>query len=146
MADFSVVESLFADPHSPTENLNNPLCDDPTPPEDASVLYARDLLQSKIRALHPPVINLDLDLNIANTIGKKVKQFVPINLQDPVVIIGAGVGGLYAAMILKSLGIPYQVLEASGRTGGRVFTHKFCEEDHQEKCDCDYFVSVSFCS
>ena len=144
MADLSVVESLFAD-HSPTENIDNPFCDDPTPPEDASVLYARDLLQSKIRALHPPVINFDLDL-IAKITRKQVKQFIPINLQDPVAIIGAGVGGLYAAMILKSLEIPYQILEASGRTGGRVFTHKFCEEDHQEKCDCDYFVSISFCS
>jgi heterodisulfide reductase subunit A-like polyferredoxin len=36
----------------------------------------------------------------------------------PVCIIGAGPAGLYTAMILQSLGIPYRLLEASGRVGG----------------------------
>ncbi|KIO34441.1 hypothetical protein M407DRAFT_16957 [Tulasnella calospora MUT 4182] len=44
--------------------------------------------------------------------------------QRPVAILGAGVGGLYAAMILKCLGIPFDILEATGRTGGRLFTYK----------------------
>ncbi|KAG9050156.1 hypothetical protein FS837_007455 [Tulasnella sp. UAMH 9824] len=48
-------------------------------------------------------------------------------------ILGAGVGGLYAAMILHSLSIPFEILEASDRTGGRVFTYQFSDQSH------DYF-------
>ncbi|KIJ28053.1 hypothetical protein M422DRAFT_83647, partial [Sphaerobolus stellatus SS14] len=40
-------------------------------------------------------------------------------------ILGAGAGGLYTAMMLESLNITYEILEASERTGGRLFTHKF---------------------
>ncbi|KAG9124514.1 hypothetical protein FRC07_011336 [Ceratobasidium sp. 392] len=42
-----------------------------------------------------------------------------------VAIVGAGVAGLYASMILQSVGIKVDVLEASDRTGGRLYTHKF---------------------
>ncbi|KZS88538.1 FAD/NAD(P)-binding domain-containing protein [Sistotremastrum niveocremeum HHB9708] len=45
--------------------------------------------------------------------------------QEPVCIIGAGAAGLYTAMILDSLGIPYQLLEASDRVGGRMHTYTF---------------------
>ncbi|KAK7686113.1 hypothetical protein QCA50_010925 [Cerrena zonata] len=44
---------------------------------------------------------------------------------DPICIVGAGAAGLYAAMILQDLGIEYEILEASDRVGGRVFTHRF---------------------
>ncbi|KAG8909823.1 hypothetical protein FRC01_006711 [Tulasnella sp. 417] len=43
----------------------------------------------------------------------------------PIGILGAGVGGLYAAMMLESIDIKFQILEASDTTGGRVFTHRF---------------------
>ncbi|KAG2356587.1 hypothetical protein BDR07DRAFT_1422808 [Suillus spraguei] len=43
----------------------------------------------------------------------------------PVGILGAGVGGLYTALILDSLDIKYEILEASDRTGGRLLTYKF---------------------
>lgn len=46
-------------------------------------------------------------------------------LTEKVGILGAGIGGLHAALILDSLGIEYEILEASDRTGGRIFTHKF---------------------
>lgn len=49
-------------------------------------------------------------------------------------IIGAGVGGLYAAMMLQSLDIEYEILEASERVGGRLYTHRFPGKPH------DYFV------
>lgn len=42
-------------------------------------------------------------------------------------IVGGGMAGLYTAMILKSLGLSYEVLEASGRPGGRVWTHRFSD-------------------
>ena len=51
----------------------------------------------------------------------------PVSLQHPVCIIGAGMAGLYTAMILDSLGIPYQIIEANtqARVGGRLYTHHF---------------------
>ncbi|KXN82680.1 hypothetical protein AN958_02304 [Leucoagaricus sp. SymC.cos] len=49
----------------------------------------------------------------------------PPKPQLPVCIIGAGVSGLYTAMMLDSLGIKYEILEGSSRTGGRLYTHNF---------------------
>lgn len=46
-------------------------------------------------------------------------------------IIGAGMAGLYTAFIFDTLSVPgvsYEILEASGRPGGRCLTHKFSEE------------------
>ena len=48
-------------------------------------------------------------------------------------IIGAGTAGLYIAMILDDLQIPglkYDLLEASDRVGGRVYTHYFSKTSH----------------
>lgn len=54
----------------------------------------------------------------------------------PVCIIGAGMAGLYTAMILQDLGIPYHIVDADvqQRVGGRVFTHKFSNVPY------DYYV------
>ncbi len=52
------------------------------------------------------------------------------NLHDsdrPICIIGAGMSGLYAAMILQDLKLNFEILEASPRIGGRAFTHRFSE-------------------
>ena len=57
----------------------------------------------------------------------------------PVGILGAGVGGLYTALILQSLNVSYEIIEASNRTGGRLFTHKFPGGNFY-----DYFVSFYF--
>ena len=43
----------------------------------------------------------------------------------PICIVGAGCAGLYAAMILDTLGIEYEILESNSRIGGRIFTHRF---------------------
>lgn len=56
---------------------------------------------------------------------------------QPVGILGAGVGGLYTALILQSLNVSYEIIEASDRTGGRLFTHKFTDGG-----PFDYFVSL----
>lgn len=63
------------------------------------------------------------------TLAQKKRSVVPVG------IIGAGVSGLYAALILQSLGIPCEILEATERVGGRVFTHRFSTQKY------DYFVS-----
>ncbi|RWS23682.1 hypothetical protein B4U80_13906 [Leptotrombidium deliense] len=43
-------------------------------------------------------------------------------------IIGAGISGLYAALLLQDLGIENDVFEATERTGGRYYTHYFNED------------------
>ena len=48
-------------------------------------------------------------------------------------IVGAGAAGLYAALILESLGIKYEILEGSNRVGGRIYTHHFSDTKY------DYF-------
>ena len=40
-------------------------------------------------------------------------------------VIGAGASGLYAAILLQSLGIEYEIFEANDRAGGRIWTHYF---------------------
>ncbi|KAK1517126.1 L-amino acid oxidase [Colletotrichum costaricense] len=43
-------------------------------------------------------------------------------------IIGGGAAGLYAAILLDSLGIDYDIHEVSGRIGGRIYTYHFDQE------------------
>lgn len=52
-------------------------------------------------------------------------------------IIGAGVAGLYAAMVLQNLGMQYEILEAQpSHIGGRLYTHHFSDGPN------DYYVSI----
>ena len=63
-------------------------------------------------------------------------------------IIGAGAAGLYSAILLESLGIDCEILEANNRPGGRIYTHYFDEPTWQksrpgEPAYYDYVVSGS---
>jgi monoamine oxidase len=51
---------------------------------------------------------------------RKETLFENINYDGKIIIIGAGVAGLYAAYILKSKGIDFEILEASSNHGGRL--------------------------
>jgi monoamine oxidase len=51
---------------------------------------------------------------------RKESLFEDIDYDGKVIIIGAGAAGLYAAYILKSKGIDFQILEASANYGGRL--------------------------
>lgn len=55
----------------------------------------------------------------------------PLDKNTKVCIIGAGVAGLYLALILQNLEIPnlsWDILEANrDRIGGRIYTHRFSE-------------------
>ncbi len=46
-----------------------------------------------------------------------------------VVVIGAGISGLAAAYKLKQNGVNVTLIEARNRIGGRIFTHKFTDEN-----------------
>lgn len=47
---------------------------------------------------------------------------LPISSANPVCIIGAGSAGLSAASSLQKANVPYMVLEARTRAGGRVYS------------------------
>ena len=48
-----------------------------------------------------------------------------LQVNEKVGILGAGIGGLYTALILDSLDVQFEILEASGRAGGRLRTYHF---------------------
>lgn len=55
------------------------------------------------------------------------------SIKHRICIVGAGITGLFIAMILDSLNIPgleYDILEASDRTGGRIYSHYFSDAPH----------------
>ncbi|KAG8869335.1 hypothetical protein FRB97_001345 [Tulasnella sp. 331] len=107
----------------------------PAPKHDVFSLYARLLVQEHL----PEEENVNPLAAAAAAQGEAASsqeftlQFVPIKVVDKekpqVCILGAGAGGLYAAMMLKSLGIPFEILEAQDRTGGRLYTHHFIAKD-----------------
>lgn len=73
--------------------------------------------------------------------GNHIKVKTPDDVPLKVGIIGAGAAGLYAAILLESLGIEYDIHEASDRIGGRIFTHRFDQEawDKSTPEDPDYY-------
>lgn len=48
-------------------------------------------------------------------------------MQTKVAILGAGLAGLYAATLLHRAGIPFTLLEARNRLGGRILTTSGCD-------------------
>ena len=66
-----------------------------------------------------------LSLKAGQSGSFRVSEDRPRSLPEKVGILGAGIGGLYAALILDSLDIEYEILEASDRTGGRMCTYEF---------------------
>ncbi|KII83644.1 hypothetical protein PLICRDRAFT_148036 [Plicaturopsis crispa FD-325 SS-3] len=57
----------------------------------------------------------------------------------PVGIVGAGCAGLYAGLILDSLDIKYEILEADSRVGGRVKTYRFSQKADEPNGTHDYY-------
>ncbi|KAL8860794.1 MAG: hypothetical protein Q9178_002824 [Gyalolechia marmorata] len=55
---------------------------------------------------------------------------LPLPSDTKICIVGAGISGLYAGLILDHLGVAYDILEASPRPGGRILTHYFSTRKH----------------
>ncbi|KAG2068177.1 hypothetical protein BDR04DRAFT_1232918 [Suillus decipiens] len=82
--------------------------------------------------IHPPGLGgasfSDNTSNHSSSEGAHLDDSVPLDVKF--CIIGAGVAGLYIAMILKELDILFDLVEASDRAGGRLYTHRFSEAPH----------------
>ena len=59
-------------------------------------------------------------------------------MSDKIVIIGAGAAGISAGLTLQKLGIPFIILEASERIGGRAYTDKTSLPTHWDQ-GCSWF-------
>jgi hypothetical protein len=117
---------------------------DPTP---ATVIGATICTDGNLAAANPRAAFLRqiLDNTCYTNYTKKV---TPKDVPLKVGIIGAGAAGLYAAMLLDSLGIDYDIHEASDRIGGRIFTYHFDQETWDKSTPSDpayydYYVSSS---
>ncbi|RWS09881.1 hypothetical protein B4U80_14721, partial [Leptotrombidium deliense] len=67
---------------------------------------------------HYTIAKSDLKPHLHSRIRKSRKQN-KMNINDiKVGIVGAGISGLYAALLLQELDIDYEILEASDRIGG----------------------------
>lgn len=86
--------------------------------------YGKRIIEEHHTALlkNLPPFKPDTDVSNPFDISDKLLRFLP---QLKVGILGAGVGGLYTALILDSLNIEYEIIEASDRAGGRLSTYKF---------------------
>ena len=66
-----------------------------------------------------------LEKQIPQPVKKKPESFT-------VGIVGGGMAGLYSALLLRKFGIKsVKIFEAENRVGGRVYTHRFSEEEYQ---------------
>jgi len=72
----------------------------------------------------PLVLDIPIIVNPAHTAAAKKNNDATVG------ILGAGPGGLYAGLILDSLDIDYEILEANDRVGGRLLTHHFSDEPY----------------
>jgi hypothetical protein len=61
--------------------------------------------------------------------GEIIKTPSPRPVQFNIGVIGGGMAGLYASLILEDLGLTHEVIEASQRPGGRAWSHHFTEKD-----------------
>lgn len=100
----------------------------PVPDFDIYAHHGRTLIQA-----HHDQIKLSMGLPFSMAASNGVQPQLDLcsstslarDYVGTVGILGAGPGGLYTALILEDLGIPYQILEVQNRVGGRLFTYKF---------------------
>jgi monoamine oxidase len=59
-------------------------------------------------------------------------------MSEKVIIIGAGAAGIGAGLELQALGIPFVIIEASNRIGGRAYTDKTSLRSHWDQ-GCGWF-------
>ena len=97
-------------------------------PPSARVLYGKRIVadfHARLGQSHTatPVPDLSKRPRVLPSSSGRQQDLPPV--EELVGIVGGGAAGLYAAMLLKSMGWTYRILEAGDRFGGRMYTHKF---------------------
>ena len=97
-------------------------------PPSARVLYGKRIVadfHARLGQSHTttPVPELSKRPRILPSSSGMQEDLPPVS--EMVGIIGGGAAGLYAAMLLKDMEVPYRILEAGDRFGGRMYTYKF---------------------
>lgn len=65
---------------------------------------------------------------------------LPFDKDKKICIVGAGVAGLFTALMLKKSKIyDFDVIEASDRVGGRLYTHWFSDKENPDS-EHDYMI------
>jgi monoamine oxidase len=88
------------------------------------------------------VAHYSTDTSIASDIATRYREYLnektqPLQSPTPrsnlnnVAIVGAGMSGLYSALLLKKHGLDVKIFEATDRVGGRVYTHWFEDKKNQ---------------
>ncbi|KAI5990299.1 hypothetical protein F5J12DRAFT_929879 [Pisolithus orientalis] len=89
---------------------------------DPLAFYGKNITEDYHASLTAKLPQLDTNKPGFFDISDDILRFFPYK---KVGILGAGVGGLYTALILRSLDVEYEILEASDCVGGRISTNKF---------------------
>ena len=79
-------------------------------------------------------IALDIATRYQQYLNERTQMlYAPIPRSDlnSVAIVGAGISGLYSALLLQKYNVNVKIFEAADRPGGRIHTHWFEEETNQ---------------
>ncbi|KAF4457096.1 hypothetical protein F53441_884 [Fusarium austroafricanum] len=99
--------------------------------------HLRDIRYERIKGVHRGDHLPEIDLLPSKEYDDPLSHIKPYT--GRVAIVGAGVTGLYLAMMLKYLNINnVDIYEASDRVGGRVYTYNF-PDDAESPCPHNYY-------
>ncbi|KAG1808023.1 uncharacterized protein BJ212DRAFT_1485304 [Suillus subaureus] len=104
--------------HNLIQAFDNELKGTETLPPNIPRSLTAPLIQNQVANISPVGL-----VGILDTVNYQTA--VDINSTKLVGILGAGPGRLYTALILQDLSIPYRIINAQGKVGGRLLTYKF---------------------
>ncbi|KAF5331262.1 hypothetical protein D9611_013127 [Ephemerocybe angulata] len=123
-----------------------PRIDTPATRQDVFAQYGRNIAQTMVdrkKASLPPFIAARSFGSLsADAAAPRPPQFCVKSTHKggvPVGILGGGMAGLYAALILAHHKVSFQIIEATERVGGRCFTYNF-----EEGGEWDYYIGTHF--
>ncbi|KAF8554373.1 amine oxidase [Imleria badia] len=99
--------------------------------DDLLAFYGRNIIQDYHNHLRAK-LSLKAGQSDSFDVFDDELRFLP---EKKVGILGAGIGGLYVALILDSLDLKYKILEASDRSGGQMCTYNFPGEGRNNYYD-----------
>ena len=122
--------------------VNLKMMDESRPPQLSEILVLCPIQISRLQMTSSLTLDDPLSKNMFRVLQRKNKPSFPFLLAlcpTSLSVFWELECGLYTALILQSLNVSYEIIEASNRTGGRMFTHKFSDGGF-----FDYFVRFNY--